>query len=85
MLSSECRLWVSTHLPTSVRWSINQLTAELRGEGLVFNFEKISVLQTGIRLSEILVVITGVVQWMRAWTQEGVLHSWQGAIGLQLM
>jgi hypothetical protein len=74
---------VDTHIPTSLRWSINQSTSELRSNKTL-GLEIGGNWRTGAKLTESFVVIIGVITWMRAWTQEGVLHMLVGATGFQL-
>ncbi len=74
---------MDTHIPTSLRWSINQSTTELR-RNKTLGLEIGGNRRTGANLSESFVVIIGVITWMRAWTQEGVLHMLEGATGFQL-
>jgi hypothetical protein len=74
---------VDTHIPTSLRWSINQSTTESR-RNKTLGLEIGGNWQTGAKLTESFVVIIGLITWMRAWTQEGVLHMLEGATGFQL-
>jgi hypothetical protein len=74
---------VDNHIPTSLRWSINQSTTELR-RIKTLGLEIGGNWRTGAKLTESCVVIIGVITWMRAWTQEGVLHMLEGATGFQL-